>query len=60
MNAQEEAHGLFKERVVCGMLEAGLISVVLGTELPGPGSFCLSQNLKFLSPAEIGDTTQRE
>jgi phosphate butyryltransferase len=38
------------------MLTAGLISTVLCTKLPGPGTICLGQNLRFLKPAGIGDT----
>lgn len=39
-----------------GMLGGALISAVLGTRLPGPGTVYLSQTLKFLAPARIGDT----
>ncbi|HIE24444.1 MAG TPA: MaoC family dehydratase [Anaerolineales bacterium] len=45
----------FKRRLVHGMLTAGLISAVLGTELPGEGSIYLSQSLKFCAPVFIGD-----
>jgi 3-hydroxybutyryl-CoA dehydratase len=45
----------FKGRIAHGMLSAGLISAVLGTKLPGPGSIYLSQELKFLRPVRIGD-----
>ncbi len=46
----------FKRRLVHGMLVTGLISAVLGTELPGKGSIYLSQSLKFCAPVFIGDT----
>ena len=36
-------------------LTAGLISAVLGTKLPGPGSIYLSQTLKWLAPVKPGD-----
>ena len=45
----------FGRRIVHGMLVAGVISAVLGTELPGPGSIYLSQTLKFRTPVYIGD-----
>ncbi len=45
----------FGRRLVHGMLTAGLISAVLGTQLPGPGSIYLSQTLKFRAPVFIGD-----
>ena len=46
----------FKKRLVHGMLTAGLISAVLGTELPGPGSIYLSQSINFRAPVFINDT----
>lgn len=42
--------------VAHGMWGAGLISAVLGTRLPGPGTVYLSQDLQFLAPVSIGDT----
>lgn len=46
----------FKRRLVHGMLTAGLISAVLGTKLPGPGSIYLSQSITFRAPVFINDT----
>ncbi|NII09329.1 bifunctional enoyl-CoA hydratase/phosphate acetyltransferase [Oleiagrimonas sp. C23AA] len=46
----------FHHIVAHGMLEAGLISNVLGTQLPGPGTIYLSQDLKFVHPVGLGDT----
>jgi 3-hydroxybutyryl-CoA dehydratase len=46
----------FKGRIAHGMLSAGLISAVLGMQLPGPGSIYLSQDLRFKAPVKIGDT----
>jgi 3-hydroxybutyryl-CoA dehydratase len=46
----------FKTRIAHGMLMAGLISAVIGMQLPGPGSIYIRQELKFLAPARIGDT----
>ncbi len=46
----------FGKRVAHGMLTAGMISAVLGTELPGPGTIYLGQTLKFLAPVFLGDT----
>lgn len=45
----------FKRRIAHGMLGAGLISAVLGTRLPGPGSIYLSQTLRFAAPIHLGD-----
>ena len=50
----------FKERIAHGLLGAGLISAVLGTELPGPGGIYLSQTLKFVHPVRIGDILTAE
>ena len=47
---------MFKTRIAHGMFSAGLISAVLGTQLPGMGAIYLSQSLKFKAPVKIGDT----
>lgn len=39
-----------------GMFGGALISAVLGTRLPGPGTIYLGQTLKFLAPVHIGDS----
>lgn len=46
----------FKSRIAHGMLTGGLISTVVGTKLPGPGSIYREQSLVFLAPVRIGDT----
>ncbi|PKN56282.1 MAG: enoyl-CoA hydratase [Deltaproteobacteria bacterium HGW-Deltaproteobacteria-14] len=46
----------FGGRIAHGMISAGLISAVIGTQVPGPGSIYLSQSLKFRAPVRIGDT----
>ncbi|MBT9152244.1 MAG: (R)-specific enoyl-CoA hydratase [Firmicutes bacterium] len=46
----------FKGRIAHGMLTAGFISAVLGTQLPGDGTIYLSQTLKFMAPVRIGET----
>ena len=46
----------FGAPVVHGILTAGLISGILGTKLPGPGSIYLEQQLSFLQPVFVGDT----
>ncbi len=47
---------IFKGPIAPGLLTAGMISAVIGTELPGPGSVYLSQDLRFLKPVRAGDT----
>ncbi len=39
-----------------GMWGAALISAVLGTRLPGPGTIYAGQTLKFKAPVHVGDT----
>lgn len=52
--------GMFKERIAHGMLTAGLVSAVLGVQLPGPGTIYLGQTLKFTAPVRFGDTIKAE
>lgn len=47
---------IFEERIAHGMLGAALISAVIGTKLPGPGTVYMSQSIKFRAPVKIGDT----
>jgi phosphate acetyltransferase len=46
----------FGKRIAHGMLSGGLISTVLGTRLPGPGTIYIGQSLRFTAPVMIGDT----
>ena len=46
----------FKGRIAHGMIAASLISAVLGTRLPGPGTIYLTQTLKFTAPVLPGDS----
>lgn len=48
----------FGGRIAHGMLSAGLISAVLGMQLPGPGTIYLSQQLSFKAPVKMGDTVK--
>jgi 3-hydroxybutyryl-CoA dehydratase len=46
---------IFEGRIAHGMLTAGLISAVIGEQLPGHGTVYLSQSLKFIAPVRPGD-----
>lgn len=48
----------FDGRIAHGMLSAGLISALLGTHLPGPGTIYLRQSLNFRAPVRIGETVK--
>ncbi|HEV2130087.1 MAG TPA: MaoC family dehydratase [Longimicrobiaceae bacterium] len=56
INQVEAERSRFGGRIAHGMLSAGLISAVLGTRLPGPGTIYLEQTLRFTRPVRIGDT----
>ena len=56
VNQVEAEKGMFGKRIAHGMLSAGLISAVLGTMLPGPGTIYMGQELRFTKPVCVGDT----
>jgi 3-hydroxybutyryl-CoA dehydratase len=51
---------IFQGRIAHGMLTAGLISAVIGEQLPGHGTVYLGQSLKFMAPVRPGDTVLAE
>lgn len=51
---------IFEGRIAHGMLTAGLISAVIGEQLPGHGAVYLGQSLKFLAPVRPGDRVHAE
>lgn len=51
---------IFEGRIAHGMLTAGLISAVIGEQLPGHGTVYLGQSLKFLAPVRPGDMVYAE
>jgi acyl dehydratase len=46
----------FHKVIAHGMWGGALISTVLGTRLPGPGTIYLNQSLSFRHPIGLGDT----
>ena len=46
----------FHQIIAHGMLGGSLISTVIGTRFPGPGTVYLGQTLRFLQPVHVGDT----
>jgi phosphate acetyltransferase len=56
LDAAFAAQDMFGHIVVHGMWTGALISAVLGTQLPGPGTIYLDQTLEFRHPVVPGDT----
>jgi len=51
---------IFSGRVAHGMLTAGLISAVIGEQLPGHGTIYMKQALTFIAPVRPGDRVLAE
>ena len=51
---------IFEGRIAHGMLTAGLISAVIGEQLPGHDTIYMGQSLKFLGPVRPGDVVRAE
>jgi len=47
---------VFGQRIAHGILTAGIISTVLGGEIPGLGTIFVELHIKFLKPVYFGDT----
>lgn len=47
---------VFGHRIAHGILTAGIISTVLGGEIPGLGTIFVELHIKFLKPVYFGDT----
>ena len=56
VDAEFANNEMFHKIIAQGMWGGALISALLGTELPGPGTIYLNQSLKFLAPVGLGDT----
>ncbi len=51
---------IFQGRIAHGMLTAGLISAVIGEQLPGHGTVYLGQSLRFMAPVRPGEVVLAE
>ena len=60
VNAEYAKTTSFKERIVHGQLTVALLSAVIGTQLPGPGTIIVSQSVEFTAPVYFGDTITAE
>jgi acyl dehydratase len=56
LDEQYASGTIFKGCIAHGMLSAGIISAVIGTQIPGPGAIYREQSLKFHLPVRPGDT----
>ena len=55
LDREYAAKTVFREPIAHGMLTAGYISAVFGSQMPGPGAIYVSQTLNFRAPVKIGD-----
>jgi len=55
INAEFAASTRFQGVIAHGMWGGALISAVLGTRLPGPGTVYVGQTLEFHAPVRVGD-----
>jgi phosphotransacetylase/acyl dehydratase len=56
LDAEYARDDVFHRIVAHGMWGGALISTLLGTELPGPGTIYVEQSLRFSGPVGLGDT----
>jgi phosphate acetyltransferase len=56
VDPQYSESGMFREVMAHGMWSGSLISTVLGTQFPGPGTILVDQTLHFARPVTIGDS----
>lgn len=56
LDAEYAQSDMFHKVIAHGMWGGALISALLGTELPGPGTIYVTQNLNFRRPVGLGDT----
>lgn len=56
LDQQYAEASMFHRIIGHGMWGGALVSAVLGTRLPGPGTIYLGQDLRFRKPVGVGDT----
>ena len=60
MDAEMSAKGIFRRPVVHGVLVGSLISSVMGTRLPGPGTVLQKMDCDYTNPVYPGDEITAE
>lgn len=58
VNEVYASNTFFKKRIAHGMLTVSLVSNILGTQLPGPGTIFVSESVEFMAPVYIHDTIE--
>ncbi|KIN71907.1 bifunctional enoyl-CoA hydratase/phosphate acetyltransferase [Sulfitobacter guttiformis] len=56
VDAEYARTDMFHGIIAHGMWGGALISTVLGTQLPGPGTIFVNQSIDFMAPVTLGDT----
>ncbi|AOF82346.1 phosphate acetyl/butaryl transferase family protein [Methyloversatilis sp. RAC08] len=56
VDAEYARSSIFTEVIAHGMWGGALISTLLGTQFPGPGTIYVDQTLHFSRPVRVGDT----
>ena len=56
VDAEYARSSVFTEVIAHGMWGGALISTLLGTQFPGPGTIYIDQTLHFSRPVRVGDT----
>jgi len=59
-DADFAARTRFGRLVAQGGITAGMLNTLVAMDVPGPGTVFLSQSLKYLAPAYVGDTLTAE
>jgi acyl dehydratase len=59
-DADFAARTRFGRLVAQGGITAGMLNALVAMDMPGPGTVFMSQSLKYLAPAYVGDTLTAE
>ncbi|EFA84596.1 hypothetical protein PPL_01586 [Heterostelium album PN500] len=60
LNKEYAATTRFKKPIIHGILVSSMLSSAVATQLPGPGSIYIKQELNFLKPAYVGNEIRAE
>ena len=58
LNEEYAKNTRFGGRIAHGLFCSAMVSALLGMELPGLGTIILSESMRFLYPAYVGDTVE--